>query len=356
MAFLAIIGLALAAGWFIFRDTTSKLPVARVDIEAVLKEHPRWGDYTKLQKEMEELAGHWSGTLNEQGAVDWQSKDFGQKSIERQVDQIKKSFGEEVRLKQLGLKTAMEGYFKTLAQEYDKRFKEKLDALNKQLNEDLQAKVEHYKKMAELYRQVLEAENQLTLSNLQLKLAGIDVAKGGEEARQEQQKIQSEIDRIKRDIEEKSAERQKKLNEDLRNYVKLRKEELEYEIIQYKKDQESHFKADLEQYKKKLEADFSAWMARRQKEVEQDIKLRQDQKLSELNQTKAKLKLFQLQLDRMRDDMLQEVRLAVKKVAQKRKLTCVFQGEITNVNLFDLTPHLQWSIKTGDWRRKDNDN
>jgi len=339
---LVIIG--IAGSVILLKQTLLTIPaievkVAQVQLDELLNKHPDWSKYQNLRLELNKLEKNWAKEIGEIPSL-WDDAGFGTDELQRQTDEIQQAFSEEIKVKLANLNKSLEEYIKNRQNQAAALYKEKVDALNDRLTKELKTRAEANNEVLNRIRLQIQADYQITLSNLQLQLTVAELALNTQEHRVEKERVQAEINRINREIEDRVQQEHEKLKTEYDRFVEQRKTEISNELEAYQKQLRQEMSVDVVKYREKLESEFETWRQKREAELQNAVKSRNEQLSKEYKQYNAKRQVLLAQLNQIKDDMLWEVKTAVKQKARAGSIDLVVTGDLARLKSFDWTPKL----------------
>jgi Skp family chaperone for outer membrane proteins len=320
--------------------------LAKVDLESLLKEHPDWGEYLKLQQEIDQLREKWGGksTLPPEKSTADNLKSFSITELNRQVSEIERSYYIESELKQDNLNKTIGEYVQNKTQQLNTLLEDKLKSVNTRLNHDLQRKTKENESKYQSYVSAIHKENQAKLSDMQFQLSMLDMSQNQISAKSERERLQAEIKQIKNEMERKMEAKFTLLQKDTEVYAENRKKEAGAEFEQFKAENKQKFQAEIRDFRNTTEEEYLTWQKQREKEKNSAKKLREEQQLEEYRKDSARETIIKSQQAQLREKMIWEVRQKVKRIAQDRKIECVLVGELINLHIPDLTRDIKLAL------------
>jgi Skp family chaperone for outer membrane proteins len=313
-----------------------KTDFAAFDLNVLLREHPNWGRYQELQRELERIRGNWENPPPRLDESIWSTPgQYKLAPVERQMIELQNSYRLEETDKWGSIQKLLQDYHKRRMKELEDRLKARFEVLKKAFNTELEAKHDAQQKLLDAYRKKLEDEQYPALTNLQLRLATLGVNPTNTD-NEERLRIQKEINNIKAEIDNKLEERAGQYEREFNAYQKVRSQQLNDQFTVFETKTNDEFKADFKRYQDKLDAEFRAWRTRRQQELNKSLEKRR--------QEQAQQQLLFSQQTQVYDGMMRDIRKAVREYAERNKIGCVVAGQLTSGQP-DLTRQLAKMLK-----------
>lgn len=345
---IGLIIISIIGAVFIFRQSllptpAAKVKVAQVQLEELLNKHPDWGKYQNLQAELNKLEQNWTKKIGDSPSS-WDSAGNETEALQRQTDEIQQAYSDEAKVKLANLNKTLEEYTKNRQNQAALLYKEKVDTLNDRLTKEMKARAEVNNEALSRARAKIQADYQVTLSNLQLQLTIAELALNPQEHQGEKEKIQAEIDRLNREIEDQVRVEYEKLLTEYNRFVEQRKTEMSKELEAYQNQLRQEMSADIKEYQEKLEHEFTTWQQKREAELQNAVKSRNEQLSKEYKQYTSERQVLQAQLDQIKDNMLWDVKTAVKQMARAEAVDLVVTGDLARLQSFDWTSKLAGAL------------
>lgn len=323
---------------------TSQINVAHLDLNEVLKKHPDWSNYQKIQNELGQLRQKWNKQTDSLiNTREFSSDSLINAEINNQIMSIQAMFEEEVSTKLENINKLLAEYSENRRSQMNADLNSKINSVNERLKNLIQKKVDESEKSLVEYQKKVQAEYQLQLTNLQFQFSMAEMSLNKEEALLQKKKIQVEIERIRHEIDEKVNIEAEKIRKSLDEFSDDQKKKTSLEIEEYKANLERNFEKDFIAYRQKLESEFEDWRKHREADLKSAIEVRKDQSKTEFIQDNVKMQVLQSQLSQLKDQMIWDIRQKTKFLARLKKIDLIIDGGI-NLCLIDLRPELEKMI------------
>lgn len=281
--YLLLLGIAFGASlglyWLKQNTTGSKniLPAASPDYSKNGLNQPDWSGYSQLGRVLPKF--RWSlPNLSPKMASNWKLPAYETSEFDRQVEEIRRIFGEEESFRSANLARSVRNYQSRLHQKLTARLNEHSASLTAAFDRDVRAKKEELEQELLKYQQELGAEYQTSLANLNLRLSVSDLTANGKplDASETKKQLEMELEQMHRVMTAKIATRESELQAELNAFRTKRRAEVDATLNAEKAAGEADILAQVEQYRSGLEMNLADWSAKRQQEIEHAIALRQE--------------------------------------------------------------------------------
>ncbi len=329
--------------------------VAVVDLEAVLRAHPRWGEVEVINQRIAKLQGQFARLP----APPPPPRTDIQRGLDEEAARMRAEFDKELDFLRQESRRRLEAFSALVREEHQAKF----EATRKQLEVDGQAAIEAKRKELEPQLRAAEQEimNEYTYPLLNLRLraevAGLTSEQEGRAILREIQTLQEErearlrakgeeFDKLLREFQEaKTAE----VNGQLEAAKTTLEREGQERVVAKHQELEAEFNRSAEE----KDAQFRQRLLQRQKALvaaaEAQVRVQQRAYLSGLDQRarqlRAELAAVEDERARLEASMLAEVKVTVAAIAQAQKLDVVLTRYITNLSGENITAPVVQRLK-----------
>ncbi len=329
--------------------------VAVVDLEAVLRAHPRWGEVEAINRRIAKLQGQFARLP----APPPPPRTDIQRALDEEAARMRAEFDKELDFLRQEGRRRLETFSALVREEHQAKF----EATRKQLEVDGQAAIEAKRKELEAQLRAAEQEisNEYTYPLLNLRLraevAGLTSEQEGRAILREIQTLQEEretrlrakgeeFDKLLREFQEaKTAE----VNGQLEAAKTTLEQEGQERVVAKHQELEAEFKRSAEE----REVQFRQRLLQRQKALvaaaEAQVRVQQRAYLNGLDartrQLRAELAAVEDERARLEASMLAEVKVTVAAIAQAQKLDVVLTRYITNLSGENITAPVVQRLK-----------
>lgn len=347
MAVLAARGLGQLAKPPLVPAGAPQARVAVVDLDAVLRAHPRWGELDTITRRLAKLQGQFA----QLSAPPPPPRADLQRAMDAEAARLRVEFDKEIGFYREEGRRRLAAFSAAVREEHQAKF----EATRKQLEVDGHAAIEAKRKELESQLRTAEHEimNEYTYPLLNLRLRA-EVA--GLSSDQEGRAVLREIQTLQEEREQRIRAKGEELNKVLLEFQKSREVEGNAQLDALKatldKDgqdrvlaKQQELEAEFKRVALEKDTQFRQRLERRQKELlaaaEAQVRVQQRSYLSGVDdrtrRLRSELNAVQEERSRMEASMLADVKVTIATIAQAQKLDVVLTRYITNLRGENIT-------------------
>ncbi len=356
LGFLVLIAVAVAGGMQIrvrLAPPAAAAPEARprigvVDLDAVVRAHPRWREFDALNKRASRLEIQ----LLQVPIPPPPPRADLQRALNLEAGRLRAGFEKELEFLRQESHRRLEAFSATVREEQQAQFETGRNQLESEGRAALEAQQRTLQAQFKAAEQEIMTEYTYPLLNLRLRaeVAGLSSEQEGRAVLREIQALQQEREeRIKtkgEEFDKQFQEFQKAKEAEVNTKIEALKESLNKEAQERLAAKQHELEAELNRMAAEKEQQFRMRLEQRQKELiaaaEAQLRTQQRAYLSGLDerarQVRAELRAVQEQRARLEVSVLAEVKITVATIAQAEKLDVVLTRYVANVAGVNITP------------------